>query len=118
MKDENTYGSTIYLEDRISNIKPFPKSKIDYFPVMVIGDEGQENVAMFTEKEVYRALHRDIRYPEDMEGVTHQMYDEGRIATAAINLVNSISLVELLQMWVFNKFSDRVSTWTEKREKV
>lgn len=59
-------NSKILFEDRVDNTDRKFGSSLEYFPVKIVKDDGQEFWAMFTEDEIVKAILRADKNKEDI----------------------------------------------------
>lgn len=65
-KEKKMATSKILFEDKVDNTDRKFGASLEYFPVKIVKNDGQEFWAMFTESEIDKAIERAVKNKEDI----------------------------------------------------
>ncbi len=99
------YYSTIYLDEELVNQNPRSKAAASYHPVMVKDPDAMEMYrALFTTKEIDKAIERGGKNEEDFEGTEYSECDPEIVLLKTMEVIDDMSMATLVKIWILKQF--------------
>ena len=93
-----SFYSTLYLDNSL------PSGNTYHIPAIVMACYDEEAYpALFTEKEILRAVERASKNMYRFDGTMYEPFDKDRMLLEVVDLIDNMSMFTLVKIWFMKK---------------